>query len=83
MEKEETLEEAALRCYEEMMAMNPRGNAKSFIRIAVNFGVAWQAERSISLDEMSDEIIDDWLDYRINNVSTISFKDWFKQFKNK
>jgi len=46
-------------------------------------GANWQAERMYTLDEITEECIDNWLDYRIDNSSKISFKEWFKQFKKK
>ena len=45
MKNKETLEEAAKRCFEEMKILNPRGNIKEFIRMAVNFGAKWQQEQ--------------------------------------
>jgi hypothetical protein len=42
----ETVDEAAERFYQELLASNPKGGAKEFIRLAVNFGAAWQKERS-------------------------------------
>ena len=50
--KQETLEEAAKRCFEEMKILNPRGSIKEFIRMAVNFGAKWQQERMYSEEEV-------------------------------
>lgn len=42
---DETLEEASLRCFEELRVLNPKGGIKEFIRLAVNFGANWQEKR--------------------------------------
>lgn len=59
-------------------------------------GANWQAERSFTLDEISEKFfggvlgdgyMDEWLDYRLglngNERNHITFKDWFEQFKKK
>jgi hypothetical protein len=56
MSAKETIEEAAKRCFEEMKALNPKGGLKEFIRMAVNFGSEWQAERSYSEEEIKSVI---------------------------
>jgi hypothetical protein len=44
--RNETLEEAAERCFEEMKKSNPAGGLKAFIKIAVAFGVEWGKNQS-------------------------------------
>jgi len=50
----------------------------------------WQAERSFTLEQISKEFIgengetgyfDEFLDYRIETKSKITFQEWFEQFK--
>lgn len=82
--KEETLEEVAERIfkiysnntslaeghYDYMMDKEDFKEASSEI-------IKWQ------LNQILDSDFDDWLDYRINTLNKISFKEWFEQFKNK
>ena len=79
MEKNETLDEAAER--HAKMAIYP--SAQDDVEFGFRLGAKWQAERMYNLDEITEECIDNWLDYRIDNSSKISFKEWFKQFKKK
>ena len=81
--KQETLEEAAQKRFPinhnlsilERMGLNSAANM-GFIE-----GAKWQEQRMYS--EITDDCINDWLDYRINNSSNISFVKWFEQFKKK
>jgi hypothetical protein len=83
--KHETVEKASERCFKEMQALNPKGGLKEFIRMAVNFGAKWQAERMYSEEDM-----DNYAEYCINHFAKsqigqpyLSAKEWFEQFKNK
>jgi hypothetical protein len=72
--KKETLEEAFTRIYKSI-------DFTEFCFTSFELGVKWQAKRMYS--EITDDCINDWLDYRINNSSNISFVKWFEQFKKK
>ena len=81
----ETIEEAAERCFKEMQRLNPKGGLKEFIRMAVNFGAKWQAERMYSEEDMRDcwkaaykESFNKW----VINKSKTTFKKWLTLFKN-
>ena len=93
--KQETLEEACSRCFEEMKVLNPKGGLKEYIRMAVNFGVKFQAERSYSEEEVKNLIkIIEWYDKESDvrpnytpdieeRIGEISMWEWFEQFKKK
>lgn len=71
--KQETLEEAAKNLYPDNKSFLSKFQdieRKAFIQ-----GAKWQ------LNQILDSDIDDWLDYRINTLNKISFKEWFEQFK--
>jgi hypothetical protein len=76
--KQESLEEAGKRCFEEMKALNPTGGIKEFIRMAVNFGANWQSERSFTEEEVKDILIQ-YLHY-LTLDSNLDADEWFKQF---
>lgn len=77
--KQETLEEAAERCFKEMKVLNPKGGIKDFIRLAVNFGTEWQQERMYSEEEVLKLLKKIFRDNEFNGTIT----EWFEQFKKK
>jgi hypothetical protein len=86
----ETIEEAAKRCFKEMQRLNPKGGLKEFIRMAVNFGAKWQAERMYSdldveiiIRKLMDDVHCGDLCYGDNVIDfKMSPRTWFEQFKN-
>jgi hypothetical protein len=74
----------------EMKILNPKGGLKEFIRIAVNFGAKWQAERMHS-DEEVLEILKNFnqnaMEYIKEDDRSImtssTLKEWFEQYKKK
>lgn len=79
---EETLEEAAERCFKEMKILNPKGGIKDFIRLAVNFGTEWQQERSYSEEEILNLLNNFSNRVGITDEEQKTLK-WFEQFKKK
>ena len=88
--QQETIEEAAERCFNDMKVLNPKGGIKEFMRMSLNFGVKYQQENSYSEEDMklsfeagydrntleSLGIQDSEQDYR-------NFKEWFEKYKKK
>jgi hypothetical protein len=84
--KQETLEEAAVRCFEEMKVLNPKGGLKEFIRMAVNFGVKWQQEQDKKMysEEEVEKIARAAYTFGEKEFKYFgAFKEWFEQFKKK
>ena len=80
--KQETLEEAAERCFEEMKSLNPKGGIREFIRLAVNFGAKWQSERMYSEEEVH-KILGSYSANKEVFSHKYTYDMWFEQFKKK
>ncbi len=80
--KQETIEEAAERCFEEMKSLNPTGGLKEFIKLAVNFGAKWKQERMYSEEEVYI-IIKMCVSMKGSGKTDIEIVEYFEQFKNK
>ena len=90
--KQEILEEAQRRFFDEMISTNPKGGIRVYLNMAIEFGAKWQQERSYSEEELiillkkfkkdiinSTELGDDF-ETLICDVKT---DEWFEQFKKK
>lgn len=78
---QETLEEAAERCFEEMKSLNPKGGIREFIRLAVNFGAKWQQERMYSEEDVHN-ILNSYKSFSSSGMK-IPYFEWFEKFKKK
>jgi len=70
---EEEPEEEVAETLEDFIKRESKSGNES---VGIVKGVKWQAKRMYS--EITDDCINDWLDYRINNSSNISFVKWFE-----
>lgn len=81
--KIETLEEAANRCFTEMIALNPKGSIKDFIRMAVNFGSDFQSKKMYNEEEIIELLQKYRLDLSSGKTPNLgdTTRQWFQQFK--
>ena len=78
--KQETLEEVAERCFEEMKVLNPKGGIKEIIRMAVNFSAKWQQEQEKN-KYSEEEVIDILVEFSAELKIISNITKWFEQFK--
>ena len=76
--KQETLEEAQRRFFDEMISTNPRGGIRVYLNMAIEFGVKWQQKQD--KNKYSEE---DMLKFAQKYAVNTLDKSHIEQFKKK